>query len=72
MAKLPYTYTICPPGPEPVQFTASCAEMDLMLQGSPNGDLMIDPRRELWRAQHRRPRAVNIGEFLMERLGGKK
>ena len=33
MAKLPYTYTICPDGPEPKRFTASCAEMGAALKG---------------------------------------
>jgi hypothetical protein len=45
MAKLPYTYTICPPGPEPKQFTASCTQMGQLLKDSPNGDLTIDQRR---------------------------
>lgn len=72
MAKLPYTYTICPPGPEPVRFTASCKEMGLMLKGSPNGDLTIDERRELWWAQHRMPRAVNVEEWLVKRFGVKE
>ncbi len=50
MAKLPYTYTICPPGPEPKQPTASCPEMGLLLRNSPDGDLTIKNRGEPWQA----------------------
>ena len=42
MAKLPYTFTICPDGPEPVRYTASCAEMGAALMGG--DDLTIDQR----------------------------
>jgi hypothetical protein len=43
MAKLPYTFTICPDGPEPVRYTASCPEMVVALM---NGDdLTIDQRK---------------------------
>ena len=45
MAKLPYTYTICPPGPEPKRFTASCPEMGAALMGG--DDLTIDQRKGL-------------------------
>lgn len=56
MAKLPYTFTICPDGPEPVRFTASCAEMGKLLNGSPNGDLTIDERRHgYWESWSSRP-----------------
>jgi hypothetical protein len=49
MAKLPYTYTICPPQEEPKRFTASCKEMGELLQNSPDGNLTIDDRRNgLW------------------------
>jgi len=49
MAKLPYTYTICPDQEEPKKFTASCAEMGRLLRNSINGDLTIDDRRNgLW------------------------
>jgi len=45
MAKLPYTFTICPDGPEPKRFTASCPEMVVALM---NGDdLTIDQRKAL-------------------------
>lgn len=45
MAKLPYTFTICPDGPEPKRFTASCPEMGAALM---NGDdLTIDQRKAL-------------------------
>jgi len=45
MAKLPYTYTICPDQEAPKNFTASCAEMGRLLRSSINGDLTIDDRR---------------------------
>lgn len=43
MAKLPYTFTICPDGPEPVRYTASCPEMVVALMGG--DDLTIDQRK---------------------------
>lgn len=43
MAKLPYTFTICPDGPEPKRFTASCAAMGAALKGG--DDLTIDQRK---------------------------
>ena len=56
MAKLPYTYTICPPGPEPKRHTASCAQMGKLLKGSPDGDLTINQRRiaawDAWSGNH--------------------
>jgi hypothetical protein len=49
MAKLPYTYTICPTQEAPKRFTASCKEMGVLLRNSPDGDLTIDDRRNgLW------------------------
>lgn len=45
MAKLPYTFTICPDQDAPKSFTASCAEMGALLQNSPDGDLTINQRR---------------------------
>jgi hypothetical protein len=45
MAKLPYTYTICPDQEAPKQFTASCADMGRLLKDSPNGDLTINQKR---------------------------
>jgi len=49
MAKLPYTFTICPPDEAPKQFTASCAEIGRLLKHSINGDLTIDVRRyDMW------------------------
>ena len=45
MAKLPYTYTICPDQEEPKRFTASCADMGLLLKQSPDGDLTINQKR---------------------------
>jgi hypothetical protein len=51
MAKLPYTYTICPDQEAPKQFTASCKDMGELLRHSPNGDLTINqPRTATWDA----------------------
>ena len=51
MAKLPYTYTICPDQEAPKQFTASCKDMGELLRHSPNGDLTINqPRIATWDA----------------------
>lgn len=49
MAKLPYTYTICPAEEAPKRFTASCSEMGLLLRNSPDGDLTINQKRSaMW------------------------
>lgn len=49
MAKLPYTFTICPDQEAPKNFTASCAEMGRLLMRSPDGDLTINQRRSaMW------------------------
>lgn len=45
MAKLPYTFTICPDQEAPKNFTASCAEMGVLLMNSPDGNLTINQRR---------------------------
>jgi hypothetical protein len=45
MAKLPYTYTICPDQEAPKNFTASCSEMGVLLKSSPDGDLTINQKR---------------------------
>ena len=45
MAKLPYTYTICPDQEEPKRFTASCKDMGELLRHSPDGDLTINQKR---------------------------
>jgi hypothetical protein len=45
MAKLPYTFTICPDQEAPKNFTASCSEMGVLLKSSPNGDLTINQKR---------------------------
>ncbi len=55
MAKLPYTYTICPPGPEPKQPTASCPEMGVLLKNSQKGDLTINNRGEHWQSWSNKP-----------------
>ena len=56
MAKLPYTYTICPDQEAPTQFTASCAEMGRLLKRSPDGDLTINQKRsatwDMWSGNH--------------------
>lgn len=56
MAKLPYTYTICPDQETPAQFTASCAEMGELLRHSINGDLTINQKRtatwDMWSGNH--------------------
>lgn len=54
MAKLPYTITICPDGPEPAKFTASCREMGELLKNSPDGDLTIN-NRVVWDSWTNRP-----------------
>lgn len=45
MAKLPYTYTICPDQEAPKNFTASCKDMGELLRHSPDGDLTINQKR---------------------------
>lgn len=56
MDKLPYTYTICPPGPEPERFTAGCREMGQLLKNSPDGNLTINQNRtatwDAWSGNH--------------------
>jgi len=54
MAKLPYTFTVCPPDEAPKQITASCSEIVRLLATSINGDLTIDDRRNgLWQSWER-------------------
>lgn len=48
MSALPYTYTICPPGPEPKRFTASCRQAGEALRYNPEGDLTINNRAVAW------------------------
>jgi len=56
MAKLPYTYTVCPDQKAPKQFTASCKEMGELLRHSPDGDLTINQKRtvawDAWSGNH--------------------
>jgi hypothetical protein len=56
MAKLPYTWTICPDQEAPKQFTASCKDMGELLRHSPNGDLTINQKRtatwDAWSGNH--------------------
>jgi hypothetical protein len=54
MAKLPYTFTICPDNEPPKLFTAASTKMLLMVKQSVNGDLTIDDRRNgLWQSWER-------------------
>ena len=66
MAKLPYTYTICPPGPEPIRFTASCREMGKLLAESSDGNLTKNETREMWGRSNRAPRTITIEEGVRE------
>jgi hypothetical protein len=56
MAKLPYTYTICPYQEPPKNFTASSKDIGKLLRHSPNGDLTIDQKRtatwDMWSGNH--------------------
>lgn len=56
MAKLPYTFTICPDQEAPKNFTASCVEMGRLLKGCPDGDLTINQKRtatwDMWSGNH--------------------
>jgi hypothetical protein len=56
MAKLPYTWTICPDQEAPKQFTASCKDMGELLRHSPSGDLTINQKRtatwDAWSGNH--------------------
>ena len=66
MAKLPYTFTICPPNDAPKQFTAASPQMLMMVKQSLNGDLTIDQRRNgAWQSWEGRPMGASI-EDLME------
>ena len=65
MAKLPYTFTVCPPDEAPKQFTASCAEIGRLLKTSINGDLTIDVRRnDMWQSWGRSAVGPNIEDCL--------
>ena len=65
MAKLPYTFTICPPNDPPKQFTVASTEMLLMVKNSVNGDLTIDDRRNgAWQSWEGRPMGANIEDEL--------
>lgn len=69
MAKLPYTYTICPPGPEPKQFTASCVYMGELLKNSIDGDLTINNRGAWWESWTNKPmESAPIEDMLAEML----
>ena len=65
MAKLPYTFTVCPPDEAPKQFTASCAEIGRLLKNSIDGDLTIDVRRnDMWQSWGRSAVGPNIEDCL--------
>ena len=69
MAQLPYTYTICPPQEEPKRFTASCKEMGVLLQNSPDGNLTIDDRRNgLWQSWEGKGVAAEPFEDTLRRI----
>ena len=73
MAKLPYTYTICPDQETPKQFTASCAQMGELLKNSVDGDLTINNRMPWWESWTNRPlRQMPIEEALSEMLKREK
>ena len=74
MAKLPYTFTICPPNEAPKRFTAASAEMLLMVKQSVNGDLTIDNRRYgLWQTWERGGiESVSIEDRLHDLLKDRK
>ena len=66
VAKLPYTYTICPPNDAPKLFTVASPQMLLLVKQSLNGDLTIDQRQHgAWQSWEGRPLGANI-EDLME------
>jgi hypothetical protein len=56
VAKLPYTFTICPDQEAPKNFTASCKDMGRLLMNSPDGDLTINQKRtatwDAWSGNH--------------------
>lgn len=56
--------TFCPPGPEPIKYTASCAEMGRLLRHSIDHNLTIDERRQVWANRH----AGTPIEDLLEQL----
>jgi len=60
--------TICPPGPEPTRYTASCKEMGRLLQNG--ADLVIDQVRY----ERVMPQPVRIApiEDLLSALGNNK
>ena len=75
MAKLPYTFTVCPPDEAPKQFTASCAEIGRLLKNSIDGDLTIDVRRnDMWQSWGRSAVGPNMEDrlhaLIKEKNGG--
>jgi hypothetical protein len=72
MAKLPYTYTICPDQEEPKRFTASCKDMGELLRHSPDGDLTINQKRlGMWDSWTGGGVDIPIEEKLHNMLKGK-
>ena len=73
MAKLPYTFTVCPPDEAPKQITASCAEIGRLLKTSINGDLTIDVRRnDMWQSWGRSAVGPNMEDRLHALIKEKK
>lgn len=68
MSQLPYKYTICPPGPEPKRFTASCKQAGEALRYNPEGDLTINNRATFWDSWLRPVQAKPFEERLQEAL----
>jgi hypothetical protein len=46
--------------------------MGVLLKNSPNADLTIDERRELWSGPNRAPRMVTIEDWLVKQFAGAK
>ena len=63
MAKLPYTFTICPDGPEPEpkNWTAVTPELLFMMRDGPR-DLTIDQGQRIWPAAAKGATRINTHE----------
>jgi hypothetical protein len=72
VAKLPYTYTICPPNDAPKLFTVASPQMLLMVKQSLHGDLTIDQRQHgLWQSWEGRPMGANIEDLMEAAIKGR-
>ena len=60
MAKLPYTFTICPDGPEPEpkKWTATTPQLLFMLRDGPR-DLTINQAEHIWPAVGKGATTIN-------------